>query len=171
MNAPSRMPLRFGAFELDQEADSSAGPVDGCTSRRKQCGYSRCWPAEPVRWSPAKRSARPCGAATRLSISTAVNACVSQIRMALGDKPTAPRFVETVPRRGYRFVSPVFNGTVQSSGASTATAAFGPDSSGQTYTQRLEGTFSTNGFSARLNVTVSPRNCAFSRDWTATKVP
>ena len=40
-------------------------------------------------------------------IETAVNACVSQIRTALGDKPTAPRFVETLPRRGYRFVAPV----------------------------------------------------------------
>jgi hypothetical protein len=64
-----------------------------------------------------------------------------------------------------------FNGTVQSSGAFTGNAVFGPDSSGQTYTQRLEGTFSTSGFTARLNVTVSPRNCAFSRDWTGTKVP
>jgi hypothetical protein len=62
-----------------------------------------------------------------------------------------------------------FNGTVESNGTFTATAVFGPDSGGQTYSQRLEGTFSATGFTARLNVDVSPRNCRFSRDWTGTK--
>ena len=62
-----------------------------------------------------------------------------------------------------------FNGTVQASGAFTANAVFGPDSSGQTFTQRLEGTFANNGFTARLSVTVTPRNCAFTRDWTGTR--
>jgi DNA-binding winged helix-turn-helix (wHTH) protein/predicted ATPase len=31
--------------------------------------------------------------------------CVAEIRRALGDSPTAPRFIETVHRRGYRFVA------------------------------------------------------------------
>ena len=62
-----------------------------------------------------------------------------------------------------------FNGTVQANGAFTANAVFGPDATGQTFTQRLEGTFANNGFTARLSVTVSPRNCAFTRDWTGTK--
>ena len=44
---------------------------------------------------------------TYVDFDTAVNACVSQIRTALGDRPTAPRFVETLPRRGYRFVAPI----------------------------------------------------------------
>lgn len=36
-----------------------------------------------------------------------LNYCVRQIRLALGDEADSPRFVETVPRRGYRFVAPV----------------------------------------------------------------
>src|SRR5262249_4728339 len=32
---------------------------------------------------------------------------VQEIRKALGDAPKAPRFVETVPRRGYRFIAPI----------------------------------------------------------------
>ena len=44
---------------------------------------------------------------TFVDFDTAMNACVSQIRGALGDRATAPRFVETLPRRGYRFVAPV----------------------------------------------------------------
>jgi DNA-binding winged helix-turn-helix (wHTH) protein/tetratricopeptide (TPR) repeat protein len=36
-----------------------------------------------------------------------LNFCIRQIREALGDTADAPRFVETLPRRGYRFLSPV----------------------------------------------------------------
>ena len=37
----------------------------------------------------------------------ALTQVVSEIRQALGDQPAAPRYVETVPRRGYRFVADV----------------------------------------------------------------
>lgn len=36
-----------------------------------------------------------------------LNKAVSKLRRALGDTAEAPRFVETLPRRGYRFVAPV----------------------------------------------------------------
>ena len=36
-----------------------------------------------------------------------VNSAVNRIREALGDKAGQPRFVETLARRGYRFVAPV----------------------------------------------------------------
>ena len=36
-----------------------------------------------------------------------LNFCIRQIRNALGDHADAPRFIETVPRRGYRFLVPV----------------------------------------------------------------
>ena len=62
-----------------------------------------------------------------------------------------------------------FTGTVRSTGDFTATAVFGPDSTGNTYAQRLEGRFTTTGFTGRLGVDVTPRNCRFTRDWTGTK--
>jgi DNA-binding winged helix-turn-helix (wHTH) protein len=31
---------------------------------------------------------------------------VSEVRAALGDDPRAPRYIETVSRRGYRFMAP-----------------------------------------------------------------
>ena len=36
-----------------------------------------------------------------------VSAAVKRLRQALGDSAESPRFVETVPRRGYRFIAPV----------------------------------------------------------------
>ncbi len=36
-----------------------------------------------------------------------LNRSVSVLRKALGDSPSGPRYIETVPKRGYRFVAPV----------------------------------------------------------------
>ena len=36
-----------------------------------------------------------------------LNSCVKQIRAALGDSRSAPRFLETLVKRGFRFVAPV----------------------------------------------------------------
>jgi len=33
--------------------------------------------------------------------------CVSKLRKALGDDPKAPRYVETISKRGYRLIAPV----------------------------------------------------------------
>jgi Tol biopolymer transport system component/DNA-binding winged helix-turn-helix (wHTH) protein len=39
-----------------------------------------------------------------------LNAVVSRLRDTLGDSADSPRFIETVPRRGYRFVTPIGKG-------------------------------------------------------------
>lgn len=44
---------------------------------------------------------------TFVDFQRGLNFCVAQIRGVLGDDAGAPRFIETVPRRGYRFVAPV----------------------------------------------------------------
>ena len=36
-----------------------------------------------------------------------MNSCVKRIRVALGDSADAPRYIETLPRIGYRFLQPV----------------------------------------------------------------
>ena len=41
-----------------------------------------------------------------------VNKCVNQIRTVLGDDADHPIYVQTLPRRGYRFVAPVVSKTV-----------------------------------------------------------
>src|SRR5215831_17273394 len=44
---------------------------------------------------------------TFVDFEQGLNFCIRQIREALGDAAGAPRFVETLPRRGYRFLMPV----------------------------------------------------------------
>jgi TolB-like protein/DNA-binding winged helix-turn-helix (wHTH) protein len=44
---------------------------------------------------------------THVDFERSLNFCVGKLRSALGDNATAPRFVETVPTRGYRFIAPV----------------------------------------------------------------
>jgi TolB-like protein/DNA-binding winged helix-turn-helix (wHTH) protein len=44
---------------------------------------------------------------TFVDFEQGLNFCMKQIRAALGDEADNPRFVETVPRRGYRFIAPV----------------------------------------------------------------
>ena len=41
-----------------------------------------------------------------------VNKCINQIRTALGDDADRPIYVQTLPRRGYRFVAPVVSRTL-----------------------------------------------------------
>src|SRR5256885_16122216 len=37
----------------------------------------------------------------------AVNVAIAKLRGALGDSADNPRYIETLPRRGYRFIAPV----------------------------------------------------------------
>src|SRR5204862_6635697 len=41
---------------------------------------------------------------TFVDFEQGLNFCIRQIREALGDTAVAPRFIETLPRRGYRFL-------------------------------------------------------------------
>ncbi len=42
---------------------------------------------------------------TYVDFESSINFCINQIRAALGDDRQSPRFLETVPRRGYRFIA------------------------------------------------------------------
>ena len=50
---------------------------------------------------------------TFVDFEQGLNFCIRQIRTVLGDKADSPRFIETIPRHGYRFLVPVTaNGAV-----------------------------------------------------------
>jgi DNA-binding winged helix-turn-helix (wHTH) protein len=45
------------------------------------------------------------GDATHVQLKDSLHYCIRQIRAALGDSARAPRYIETIPRRGYRLRS------------------------------------------------------------------
>jgi TolB-like protein/Tfp pilus assembly protein PilF len=44
---------------------------------------------------------------TFVDFERGINFCINQVRAALGDDAEKPRYVETLPRRGYRFIAPI----------------------------------------------------------------
>jgi DNA-binding winged helix-turn-helix (wHTH) protein len=44
---------------------------------------------------------------TFVDFDHSLNAAIAKLRQALGDSAESPRFIETVARRGYRFIAPV----------------------------------------------------------------
>jgi DNA-binding winged helix-turn-helix (wHTH) protein/TolB-like protein len=100
--------LRFGAFELDQ----AAGEL------RKQ-GRLVALTGQPLRVldllasnagrivTRAELQRQIWGDDTHVDFDASLSTCINQVRTALGDRAAAPRFVETLPKRGYRFVAPV----------------------------------------------------------------
>ncbi|HKI27368.1 MAG TPA: winged helix-turn-helix domain-containing protein [Candidatus Sulfotelmatobacter sp.] len=51
---------------------------------------------------------------TFVDFDHSLNTAINKVREALGDSASSPRFVETLARRGYRFIAPVQNGAPSS---------------------------------------------------------
>jgi len=56
---------------------------------------------------------------TYVDFEMGLSSAVRKLRDALGDSAEHPRFVETLPRFGYRFIAPVNNGSAENSGITT----------------------------------------------------
>src|SRR5713226_8521922 len=48
---------------------------------------------------------------TFVDFDNSLNTAINKLREALGDSADNPRFIETLPRRGYRFIAPVTGDT------------------------------------------------------------
>jgi len=101
-------PLRFGVFELDVRAGElrkhglrvrlQEQPLQILSILLERSGevvtreelQRRLWPAD-----------------TFVDFDHGLNKAINKIREALGDSASSPRFVETVARRGYRFIAEV----------------------------------------------------------------
>lgn len=76
---------------------------------------------------------------TFVDFDHALNTAIKKIRAALNDDADAPRYVETVPRRGYRFIAAV-TPVVEASGESTVLPTVSSSSSGEETESRGERT-------------------------------
>ena len=69
---------------------------------------------------------------TFVDFDHSLNSAVKKLRQALNDDPDVPRFIETLPRRGYRFIAPLRNGSAPDSvGAELPEATLTSQSSAQ----------------------------------------
>jgi TolB-like protein/DNA-binding winged helix-turn-helix (wHTH) protein/tetratricopeptide (TPR) repeat protein len=105
-NAPVR--LRFGVFEVDLRAGELR--KRGVKLRLQEQPFQVLAlllerPGETVTREELRN--RLWAAETFVDFDHGVNKAVNRIRDALGDSATSPRFVETVARRGYRFIADV----------------------------------------------------------------
>src|SRR5579862_4933337 len=112
MAFPAQPPsvICFGAFELDIPAGTL-----------RKSGISVKIHPQPFRVLAllagscgqivTREQIRSClwGNNTFVDFEGGINFCIKEIRAALADDPEKPRYIETLPRRGYRFIAPVTN--------------------------------------------------------------
>jgi cholera toxin transcriptional activator len=112
--------LRFGVFELDLAAGElrkngarlrlQEQPFQVLAALLQNAGQvvtrdelrEKIWPAD-----------------TFVDFDHSLNTAVNKIRESLGDSASSPRFVETLARRGYRFIAPVDSISIAAQDAAT----------------------------------------------------
>jgi Tol biopolymer transport system component/DNA-binding winged helix-turn-helix (wHTH) protein len=105
---PTKGVIRFGPFEIDLRAGELR--YDGQKVRLQEQPFQVLAmllerPGEIVTREELRGRLWP--ADTFVDFDHGLNAAVKRLRNALGDTPEDPRYVETVSRRGYRFVAPI----------------------------------------------------------------
>ena len=106
--SPQRKLYRFGVFEADGQTGElrkqgrrvplPAQPFDILMMLLEQ-------PGELVSRTQIRERLWPDG--TFVDFDNSLNTAMNKIRDVLGDSASSPRFVETLARRGYRFIAPV----------------------------------------------------------------
>ena len=104
--------LRFGAFELDLKNNQLRRGGVLLKLSPQQFRVLRMLAERPGLVCSREEIQREIwGGETFVDFDRSLNVCVAQIRSALNDDSEAPRYIQTVPRQGYRFVAPVEQGS------------------------------------------------------------
>ncbi len=100
--------FQFGDFEFDAEArvlthkgrrvrlQAQPAQLLGVLLARRDCTVSREELKQAI-W----------GNSTHVDFEKGLNFCISQVRAALGDDASRSLYIQTVPKKGYRFIAPV----------------------------------------------------------------
>ncbi|HEY2152456.1 MAG TPA: winged helix-turn-helix domain-containing protein [Vicinamibacterales bacterium] len=116
------MIYRFGVFEFD--------PATGILSRAGRTVALEPQPARALALLLSRGGeivtreelrAQLWGADTHVDFDRGLAYCVGQLRTALGDTAINPRFVQTLPKRGFKFVAPVTQAVPMMSAATAET--------------------------------------------------
>jgi DNA-binding winged helix-turn-helix (wHTH) protein len=113
--------VRFGVFEVDVRTGELR--KNGVQIRLQEQPFQVLAallerPGELVAREELRKRLWP--ADTFVDFDNSVNAAVNRLREALSDSAENPRFVQTLPRRGYRFIAPVDTAHAVAPGTSTS---------------------------------------------------
>src|ERR1043166_2590748 len=100
--------LRFESFELDVRSRELRKGKNRIRLQEQPFEILRLMlerPGDVVTREELAQRLWPKG--TFVDFEHSLNAAVKRLRAALGDDADNPRFVETLPRRGYRFIAPI----------------------------------------------------------------
>jgi TolB-like protein/DNA-binding winged helix-turn-helix (wHTH) protein/Tfp pilus assembly protein PilF len=124
MDRPDSSPrvVRFGVFELDRRSGELR--KDGVRVRVQEqplrvLDALLAESGEPVTREALRQRLWPDD--TFVDFDNGLNRAINRLRTALGDEADNPRFIETLGRRGYRFIAPV--GVVEAASAPAAPPA------------------------------------------------
>jgi DNA-binding winged helix-turn-helix (wHTH) protein len=119
--------LRFGVFEVDVRAGELL--KQGVRIKLQEQPFHVLTvllqrPGEVVTREELRSQNWP--ADTFVDFDNSLNTAINKLREALGDSADSPRFIETLPRRGYRFIALVTGGDGTTRGAATGMSAAAP---------------------------------------------
>jgi eukaryotic-like serine/threonine-protein kinase len=106
LGSATQPPLRFGIFELDfnsGELRKSGEPVRLQPQPFKILALLAARPGELVTRQEIQQ--KIWGTETFVDFERGLNFCIKQIRAALEDDADTPQYIETLPKRGYRFMA------------------------------------------------------------------
>jgi eukaryotic-like serine/threonine-protein kinase len=106
--------LRFGSFELDPasaELRKAGIPLKLHPQPLRVLVLLTARPGQIVEREEIQHTLW--GDNTFVDFEGGINFCIKQIRDTLGDAAEKPRYIETLPRRGYRFIAPVSHGDLR----------------------------------------------------------
>ena len=100
--------LRFGPFEIDTESAELWKAGARVKLQLQPFRVLALLASQPGRLLTREEIQREVWSdGTYVDFEQALNFCIRQIRAALGDQATTPRYIATLPRRGYRFLGEV----------------------------------------------------------------
>jgi DNA-binding winged helix-turn-helix (wHTH) protein len=120
------MKLNFDRFELD-EAEARLTCAGQAVPLAPKPFAVLCTLARSPRMLVTKNALLDAVWGHRFVTESVLKSAISEVRAALGDDPKQPRYIETVSRRGYRFIAATIGAPSQSA---PAVEQNGPGASG-----------------------------------------
>lgn len=100
--------LSFGDFELDLETGELRKDGSVIVLASQPCKILGLLASQPCKLVTREEIRDHVWAhGTYVDFQQGINFAINKIRIALQDSAESPRYIETLPRRGYRFVAPV----------------------------------------------------------------